>query len=138
MVGSNRFEGGKGSVQGVVALGTGAVTTQTKIIGAVPKKCRVTDIRYYVQAAATATALTAQVFARTTAGATGNDLNADTSIDVAGAATGKTGIDTVLESTNPEHLHLDEGQLLEVVVTADTASAGPGDLLVEVEFEPRV
>ena len=136
-MGNKFYEGGKGSIQGVVALGTGAVSTQTKIIGVVPKKARVTGIRYYVQAAATATALTAQVFARTAAGAAGNDLNADTSIDVADAATGKTGIETTLESTNPDHLWLAEGQLLEVVVTASSATAGPGDLLVEIEFEPR-
>lgn len=136
-MGSAFFEGGKGSIQGVVALGTGAVSTQTKIIGVVPKKLRVTDIRFYVQGATTGTALTAQVFARTTAGATGNDLCTDTSIDVADAATGKTGLDITLESTNPEHLDLVEGQLLEVVVTANAVTVGPGDLLVEIEFEPR-
>lgn len=137
MVGSNRFEGGKGSVQGVVALGTGAVSTQTRAVGVVPKKCRVTSIRLYGTSAVTATALTAQVFARTTAGATGNDLCADTNIDLTAAAL-QAGVETTLESTNPEHLHLDEGQLLVVVVTASSATAGPGDLLVEVEFEPRV
>ena len=137
MRGSNRFEGGKGSVQGTVALGTSTVTTQTRVVGVVPKKCRVTGIRFYGQSATTATALTAQVFARTSAGAAGNDLCADTDIDLAAAAL-QAGVDAVLESSNPEHLNLDEGQLLVVTVTASAASAGPGDLLVEVEYEPRV
>lgn len=136
---NNRFQGGPNQlVQAVIPLGTGAVSTQTKIIGAVPKNMRVTAIKFYPQAAATATALTAQVFARTAAGATGNDLCADTSIDVADAATGKAGVSATLESTNPEHLNLDRGQLLEVVVTADTVSAGPGDVLVAVEYEPTI
>lgn len=135
--GSNRFEGGKGSIQGIVALGTSSVTTQTRVVGVVPKKCRVTSIRFYGQSATTATALTAQVFARTTAGATGNDLCADTDIDLSAAAL-QAGVEATLESTNPEHLNLVEGQLLVVTVTANSASAGPGDLLVEVEYEPRV
>lgn len=130
------YEGGKGSIQGVVALGVSTVATQTRAIGVVPKKCRVTSIRFYGQAATTATALTAQVFARTLAGATGNDLCAATDIDLT-AAQLQAGVKATLESTNPEHLHLDEGQLLVVTVTADTAGAGPGDLVVAVEFEPR-
>lgn len=130
------YEGGKGSVQGVAALGTGAVSTQTKIVGTIPKKCRVTSIRFYGQSAPTASALTAQVHARTAAGAAGNDLCSATSLDTT-AALLKAGVEATLESTNPEHLVLDEGQLLEVVFTADTVNPGPGDVLVEVEFEPR-
>lgn len=131
------YEGGKGSIQGVVALGTSSVSTQTKIVGVVPKDMKVTSIRFYGQSAVTATTLTAQVFARTSAGATGNDLCSDTDIDTSEAAL-KAGVAATLEATNPEHLWLDEGQLLEVTVSAGTCSAGPGDLLVEVEFEPRV
>lgn len=129
--------GNNQSIQAVIPLGTGAVSTQTKVVGSVPRDCRVVGIRMYGQAAPTATALTAQVFARTTAGAAGNDLCADKDIDFASAAAAKAGVAATLESTNPEHLNLSENQLLEVVVTADTCSAGPGDLLVEIDFEPR-
>lgn len=134
---NNRFEGGKGSIQGVVALGTGAVSTATKIIGVVPKKARVTSIRIYQQADITGTSLTAEVFARTTAGATGNTLqSAATSLDVADAAAGKAGQAASLTATTA-NLHLSEGQLLEVTFTASSVTAGPGDVLVEVEFEPQ-
>jgi hypothetical protein len=136
MAGSNRFEGGEGSLQGVAALGTGAVTTQTRVVAVVPKRMRVKRIRFFGQSATTATSLTVQVFARTTAGATGNDLTGATDIDLTAAAL-KAGVVAVLEATNPEHLNLVDGQLIEATITADTCSAGPGDLLTVVEFEPR-
>jgi hypothetical protein len=133
---SNRFEGGEGSLQQVLPLGTGAVTTQTKIVGSIPKHARVTGIRFYGQAAPTATALTAEVFARTKAGATGLTLqDAATDIDFGTAAAAKAGGAAVL-ATEPNTRVL-EDQLIEVVVTADTCSAGPGDLLVEVEYKPH-
>lgn len=130
------FEGGKGSIQGVAALGTGAVTTQTKIVGVVPKDLKVKDIRFYGQAAVTGT-LTAEVFARTSAGAAGNTLqSAATDIAFASAAAGKTGVAASLTDT-VANLSIDEDQLIEVVVTATSVTAGPGDLGVKVEFEPR-
>jgi len=118
-------------------LGTGAVSTQTKIVGCVPQNCRVIGVRYYGQAAPTATALTAQTYARTTAGATGNSLqSAATDIDFASAAAAKAGTAASTTATYA-NLRLDEGQLLEVTVTATACTGGPGDLLVEIDYEPR-
>ena len=133
---SNRFEGGEGTIQQVIPLGTGAVSTQTKVVGSIPKHCLVTGIRFYAQAGPTATSLTAEVFARTRAGATGNSLQASaTDIDFASAAAAKTGIAATLSAT-PAYLRLVENQILEVTVTSNTTSAGPGDLLVEIQYEP--
>lgn len=137
---SKFFEGGKGSIQGIVALGTGSVATQTRIVGVVPKKMRVKNIRFHAQAVATGTTptLTAEVFARTSAGAAGNTLqSAATNIIFADAAAAKAGSAASLTATTA-NLDLAEPQLIEVVVTAGgTVSAGPGDLLVEIEFEPQ-
>lgn len=136
--GNDYWRGGLNqTIQAVIALGTGSVSTQTKIVGSIPKKCRITGIRFYGQAAVTGTSLTAQVHARTTAGAAGNDLCSAKDIKFASAAAAKTGVAATLESTNPEHLNLDEDQLLEVVITATSITAGPGDLLAEIEFQPR-
>jgi len=130
--------GNNQSIQGVVVLGTGAVSTQTKIVGSIPQKCRVVGIRFYGQAGPTATTLTAQVYARTTSGATGNSLqSAATDIDFASAAAAKTGVAASLTTTYA-NLRLTENQLLEVTVTASGCSAGPGDLLVEIDYEPRI
>lgn len=137
--GSDQKSGGfNQTIQQVVPLGTGAVTTQTKIVGSVPRNCRIVGIRFYAQAGPTATTLTAQVYARTTAGATGNSLqSAATDIDFASAATAKTGI-AASTTTTYGNLRLAENQLLEVTITASGCSAGPGDLLVEIDWEPRV
>lgn len=135
---SNEFFGGglKQRLQHAVPLGTGAVSTQTRAVGVIRRKCRVKSITFHGTAAPTATALTAEVFARTTAGATGNTLqSAATDIDFASAAAAKAGVAASLTATG-ENLVLEEGQLVEVTVTADTASAGPGDLVVDIEYEP--
>lgn len=133
---NNFFQGGKGSIQQRIALGTGAVSTDTHIVGAVPKKMRVTSIRIYGQAAVTGTSITAEVFARTTAGAAGNTLqSAARDIKFASAAAGKAGVAASLTATSA-NLVLAEGQLLEVTITATSITAGPDDVLVEVEFTP--
>jgi len=137
--GANDFYGGgkNQSIQGIVALGTGAVVTQTKIIGSIPRDCIVTGIRMYAQSAPTATSLVGEVFARSAAGAAGNTLQASTAdLDFATAAAAKTGVEATLTATQADR-KLSENQLLEVVVTANTVNPGPGDLLVEVEFAPR-
>lgn len=133
---STRFQGGEGSIQRVLALGTGAVSTATFIVGSMNKHGRVGSIRFYGQATVTATSLTAEVFARTSAGASGISLqSAATDITFDSGALAKTGVAAALANAA---LSLREDQLLEVVITADTCSAGPGDLLVEIGFEPRV
>lgn len=129
--------GNNQSIQGVNPLGTGAVSTLTFIAGCVPRDMRVVGITYYGQDAPTATALTAELFARTTAGAAGNTLqSAATDIDFATQAAARAGVAASLTTTGA-NLNLDEGQLLECTVTATSCTAGPGDLLVEVDFEPR-
>lgn len=136
VTGSNRFAGGEGSLQNVIVLGTGSVSTQTKVVGSIPKNARITGIRFYAQAAPTATSLTAECFARTAAGATGLTLQGSaTDIDFASAAAAKTGIAATLASE--PNVRVDENQLIEVTVTANTVNPGPGDLLVEVQFAPR-
>lgn len=135
---NNRFEGGKGSVQVALPLGVGAVSTQTKVVASVPKNCVVKAIRFYGQGAVTGTSITAEVFARTSAGAAGNTLqSAATSVAFATAAAGKTGVAASLTAT-AANLRLNEDRLLEVVVTATSITVGPGDLLVAIEFEPRI
>lgn len=139
MTGSNQFRGGpQQTIQSVIPLGVSTVTTQTKVVGVVPQNARVKGIEIFGQAGPTATALTAQVYARTLAGATGDALlSAAADIDFASAAAAKAGVRGVLV-TNGATLRLEAGRLIEVTITADTASAGPGDLTVVVEYEPIV
>ena len=135
---SNEYYGGglKQRLQNTVALGTSTVTTQTRAVGVTRRKCRIKGITFRGTAAPTATTLTAELFARTVAGATGLTLqSAATDIDFASAAAAKTGVAAALTAT-AANLVLDEGQLIEVTVTAGTASAGPGDLVVDIEYEP--
>src|SRR3990167_7015393 len=92
---TSRFSDGGNNltIQQVIALGTGAVSTQTRIVGSVPQNARVVGIRFYGQSAVTATSLTAEVFARTAAGATGGTpQSAATDIEFTTAALAKTGI----------------------------------------------
>lgn len=137
MTGSNRFEGGEGSLQRVVGLGTGAVVTQTVIVGVIPKNARVTAIRFHGQSAVTATSLTAECFARTTAGGTGLTLqDSATNIAFASAAAAKAGVAGTI--AGEPNVRPGENQLIEAVLTADTCSVGPGDLAIEVQYEPRI
>lgn len=134
---SNSFQGGEGSIQAVLSLGTGAVSTQTKIVGLIPKNCVVTGVRYHGQAQVTATGLTADVYVRTAAGAAGSSVqSAAKSVAFASAAAAKTGVAATM--TTGAAVRPNENQLVEVVITADTCSAGPGDLLVEIAFAPRI
>ncbi len=136
--GGHRSKGGDNqSLQQVINLGTGAVSTGNHIVGVVPQNCRVVGIRFHGQSAPTATSLTIEVFERTSAGAAGNTLQASaTDIDFASAAAAKTGISASLTTTQSS-LRLTEGQLVEATVTANTVNPGPGDLVVEIDFEPR-
>jgi hypothetical protein len=127
--------GNKQSLQGIADL-SGTPATQTHAVGVVEKNMRVKAIRFYGSVAVTATTLTAEVFARTTAGAAGNTLqSAATDIDFASDAAAKAGVAASLTAT-PEDLRLVENQLLEVVFTAASVTVGPDDLLTKVEFEP--
>ena len=132
-VGPRWAEGGKISLQGIAALGTGAVSDVNKIVAVVPKNMRVTGIRVVQQADITGTGLTVDIFARTAAGATGSSLLASTvSLNVADAAAGKAGQTATLTATIANR-DLAEGQLIEAVFDATSITAGPGDVLVEIE-----
>lgn len=136
---ANEFYAGgrRQTVQQVVPLGAGAVTTQTKVVGVVRRDMRVKGIRFHGQVAPTATALTAEVRARPTSGGAAVTLqSAATNIDFATDAAALAGVEASLTATYANR-DLDQDQLLEVTITADTVSAGPGDLLVSVEYEPR-
>lgn len=131
------FRGSPRMLQRVVALGTGAVSTQTVAVGRIPLKSRVKAIRAVGQGAVTGTSITAEVFARTTAGAAGNTLqSAATDVKFASQAAARTGVAASLTATLA-NLDLAAGQLLEAVITASSVTAGPGDLVIEVELEPR-
>lgn len=129
------FEGGLGVIQAPIALGTSSVSTQSKLVGVVRKKLRITAIKVYGQAAVTGTSISAIVYARTTAGAAGNALNSALSIKFASAAAAKAGSAATLTTTKA-NLVLSPGQLLEVTFTASSITAGPGDVVVDVEYEP--
>ena len=134
---ANEYYGGglKQEIQAVAALGTSSVTTQTKAVGATRRKLRVKSIRFYGSAAVTGTSLTAEVFARTTAGAAGNTLQASaTDVAFASEAAARAGTAATLTATGA-NLVLDEGQLLEVTFTASSVTAGPDDVLTVVEYE---
>jgi len=136
---ANEFFGGglKQTIQRVVGLGTGAVTTATYAVGATRRGCRIKGIRFYGQSAPTAATLTAEVKARPTSGGTAVTLqSAATNIDFATGAAALAGVAASLTAT-VANLLLEEDQLLEVTVTAATATAGPGDLTVVVEYEPE-
>ncbi len=134
---SNRYEGGLGSFNAIIPLGIGAVTTQTKLVGAIPKNCRIIGIQYQGQAAVTGTSLTAEAFLRTAAGAAGATLqSAATSIAFASAAAALSSSDAAMTATPANRVAV-EGRAVEVVITATAITAGPGDLAVTVRFEPK-
>jgi len=137
--GTDQSRGGRNqSIQRVIPLGTSTVTTASYIVGSVPRNLRVIGIRFYGQSAPAAATLTIEVFERTSAGGTGNTLqSAATDIDFASAALAKTGIAASLTTTYGD-LRLVENRLIEATVTAGTCTTGPGDLLVEIDFEPIV
>ena len=62
--------------------------------------------------------------------------SAATDIDFGSAALAKAGVAATLTTTQSS-LRPGEGQLIEVTVTAGTCTGGPGDLVVEIDFEPR-
>lgn len=137
-MGNDDWRGGTGQVlQQMVQLGTGAVSTQTVALFKIPRNAVVKGIRYYGNAAPTASALTAEMYARTAAGAAGVSLqSAATDIDFASAAAAKAGVAASLSAT-AANLRPAEDRLIEVVITATSCTAGPGDLVCALEFDPR-
>jgi hypothetical protein len=125
-----------GNKQSIQAVRPDTTATITYSVGIVEKNMRVKAIRFYGQQATVGTSLTAEVFARTLAGAAGNTLqSAATDVAFATAAAAKTGVAASLTAT-PANLRLSENQLLEVVLTATAITTGPGEFVTKVEFEP--
>lgn len=128
------FAGGrKQTYQRVVALGTGSVSTQTAAVAHVRRRGVVTGFRVYGQSAPTAGTLTAQLQKRT-AGASAVSISNAVDIDFASGTAALAGVAGTLTASA---VALAEDDLLEVVITAATATAGPGDLTVSVEYESR-
>lgn len=126
----------KRTVRQTIVLGTGAVSTQTKLVGTIPVAGKIQSITFVGQAAVTGTSITAEVFARTAAGAAGNTLqSAAKDIKFASAGAALTGTAASLTATTA-NLTLAAGQAFEVVFTATSITAGPGDVSVEIVFVP--
>lgn len=117
-----------------IPLGTGAVSTQTALLGIVPTSGgKVTAVSVVKQATVTGTSLTADVKQRSADGSTSTSvLNA--AIDVKAATNNAASAGTL--SGTAANLALTAGNALEVVVTASSITAGPGDLFVLVEWVP--
>ena len=133
----NEFYGGGAnqSLQRTIPLGTGSVTTQTRIVGVIPRNCRVKRVRFAGQGAVTGTTLTAQVVARTRTGGAGvNLLTAALDVKFGTEAAARVGVAGTLSAAGSRP---DEDQLVEVTLTAASITGGPGDFVVEVEFAPR-
>lgn len=119
-----------------IALGTGAVSTQTKLVGRMPVAGKIISISYVGQGAVTGTSITAETFARTAAGAAGNTLqSAARDIKFASTAAALTGVDASLTATTA-NLTLAANQAFETVITATAITVGPGDLAVEIVYVP--
>ena len=130
------FRGSPRQVAVVLALGTGAVSTQTKLVGASPCKGKVLEVYFVGQAAVTATSLTAEVKKVVVGGGSSTSLqSAATDIKLTGS-TDDIKVAAALSSDSTVRA-LSKDQIIEVVITADTCTAGPGDLAVVVLIEPR-
>lgn len=123
------------SVRVVLPLGTGAVATQTKLVGISEVGGRIKAVRFAGQGAVTATSLVAKVQKLSADGDTATDVSSDRDIKLT-AATDQTALSGTL-STVAGVLDIKRGTLFRVVITADACTVGPGDLAVEVEVEPR-
>ncbi len=137
MPGSAHFEGGRGLIERVISLGTGGVGTGTFPIGRVPKRCRIVRIRINGQGVVTGTSLTAMVRLWDTAATVTSDLQAAAAdIKFLTATAARLGLVPALHADQARRNAVD-GQIVDCVVTATAITVGPGDVLVEVEFEPR-
>ena len=125
-----------GPIAGIVALGTGAVSDQNRLVGVVTRDCVVTGVTVKQSADITGTGLTLNLFARTAAGAAGSSILASTvSLDAASAAAALAGQTASLSAT-ASALKLTKGMLIEAVLDATSVTAGPGDVAITIEVAP--
>lgn len=133
----NVLRRGSITVRRVLPLGTGAVTTATYPLGSTPIKGRIKGVRYSGSAAVTGTAITADVQRIATDGNSATSVqSAATDVKIT-SGTDKTTLSATLASNGSGTLDLPKNTQLQVVVTANAITAGPGDLVVEVDIEPR-
>lgn len=130
---SNEFFAGglKQSLQNVLLLGVSTVTTADHSLGVVRRRSILRGFRIHGVAQVTATTLTAQLFKRTAGGAQ-VALSDAVDIDFASAAAALAGVEGVVVGADAA---LAADDLLEVAITAASATAGPGDLVVSAEYE---
>lgn len=130
------FRGTPRAVNRVIALGTSTVTTGTHLVGFAHVKGRIKAVRFGGQGAVTGTSLTAEVKKVSADGDTSTSLQSAAKDIKLTTSTDETELEASL-STTAGALDVLKGQLFEVVITADSVTAGPGDVVVEVEIEPR-
>jgi hypothetical protein len=129
------FRGSPRVIRAVLPLGTGAVTTQTKLIGMSEVRGRVREIRFAGQGAVTGTSITAAVHKLSADGNTSTSLQSAARDIKLTTGNDETKITASLAS-NRSTLVLTKDQLLECIITAGSITAGPGDVVVEIVVEP--
>lgn len=126
---------GKRTVARVLPLGTGAVSTATYLLGVVPVAGKVLGIQFVGQAAVTGTSITAEVLVRSADGNSTTTLQASATDVKITASTDETVLAATLTATTA-NLTLTANAVLEVMITASSITAGPGDVIVQVVYLP--
>lgn len=117
----------------VVALGTGAVATQARLLGTTPRRMKVIAINFVGAAAVTGTSLTGMVRYRSADGNSTTDLMSaakDLKITSSNDNVEQQGVLATSGLTVPA------GRAVECVFTATSITAGPGDVVVQVVCVP--
>lgn len=119
-----------------VPLGTGAVSTQTILLGIMPASGgKVQSIKFAGQAAVTGTSITAEVFKRSADGNSTTTLQASATDIKLTASTDEVALSATLTATTADRT-VAGGLVLECTITCSSITAGPGDLIIDVEFVP--
>jgi hypothetical protein len=120
----------------MISLGTGAVSTRTDLVGRLPTGgCKVVGIYFTGTDAVTGTGLTAEVKKLSADGNTATTLQASAVDLKLTASTDEVPQAATLTAATTD-LTLASGAVLQVVFTASSITAGPGDVEVLVEYVP--
>lgn len=124
------------TIQRVLSLGTGAVSTATYLLGMMPENGgKVVRIKAAGQAAVTGTSITLNVQKVSADGATATDLlESDIDIELTASTDEEAQVGTL--TTTTADLTVAGDLVLQAVVTASSVSAGPGDVIVSIEYVP--
>lgn len=118
-----------------VALGTGAVSTQTVALGTMPVAGKILDIAFSSSSAVTGTSLTAEVKKNAADGNSATTLqSAATDIKVS-ASTDLTKLAAALTATTAD-LTVAADLVLSCVFTASSITAGPGFVAITITYVP--